>query len=76
MDYHIYLREGNDCRLVAKENSDLRPVVAPNPGDHWTVMINGREVVCEIEEFGDVRFGIDERTYQSQDVFVHRVTGA
>ena len=72
MTYNIYLREGSDCRFIEKVNAE-QWWPPPDSGETWPVVIDGREVLCEIEEVGDFRLAPDRRAYLSQDVFVHRL---
>ena len=71
MTYKIYLREGNDCRLVAEANGEMLPI--PNRGELWPLVLDEQEILCEIEEVGDLRLGLDGRTILSQDIFVHKL---
>ena len=71
MTYKIYLREGNDSRLIAEANGEMLPI--PNRGELWPVVLAGQEILCEIEEVGDLRLGVDGRTILSQDIFVHKL---
>lgn len=71
MTYKIYLREGNDCRLVAEDNVEMWPI--PNRGERWPVVLDGQETLCEIEDIGELRLGLDGRTILSQDIFVHKL---
>ena len=71
MLYKIYLRTSNDCVLVSEENADDCSLF-PNPGVEWTVVVNGREMSCEVESLGNPR--TSGLILLSQDVFVRQRT--
>ena len=72
MTYNIYLREGSDCRFIEKVNAEQWWPPADR-GETWSIVIDGREALCEIEEVGAFRLAPDGKTLLSQDVFVHRL---
>ena len=74
MTYNIYLREGNDLRLIAETEAEMWPI--PNPGERWSLLVDGEQCPCEIEDIGDPRLGLDGRTLLSQDIFVRKLANS
>ena len=71
MTYKIYLREGNDLRMIAETEAELWSI--PNPGERWALLVDGVECPCEIEDIGDPRIGLDGRALLSQDILVRKL---
>ena len=48
----------------------------PNPGERWSLLVDGEQCPCEIEDIGDPRLGLDGRTLLSQDIFVRKLANS
>ena len=71
MTYKIYLRENNATRLIAKDDVEIWPI--PNPGERWSLQIDGEQALCEIVDIGAPALALDGKTLISQDIFVQRI---
>ena len=71
MTYKIYLREGDDLRLIAETEAEVGST--PNPGERWAILVDGAECPCEIEYICDPKIGLDGRALLSQDISVRKL---
>ena len=71
MTYNIYLREGNDLRLIAETEAEVWPI--PNPGERWALLVDGVGFPCEIEDIGDPGIRLEGRIFLSHDIFVRKL---
>ena len=72
MVYKVYLREGEELRLIAEIDAEtMWP--PPNTGERLSLKVHGEEWPCEILGVCDPEMGINGRTVISQDVVVQTI---